>query len=1101
MIKQLPCKLLRAALLFLLVAGPAKAQQRAFFTPRAALPTGAAAPAGIRAYRLYATDLSLLRAASMASGDNGARAGRPEAIALPMPDGSYRSFELEATAVLSPALAAENPGIRTYSGRSVDGAASAVLTLSDFGASAYIQTPEGGVYITPLSPVQPGVSVVARVRDYIIPEGSLCGLSDLDQPYSPDLDDAKTAVLTIGDNNKRTYDLVVATTGEYTSAAGGATGALARVTASVATLNAIYQRDLGVTFVLNSPLALRYTSASTDPYGAGPSLSSADLNANQTAIDAEVGTSGYDIGQVFGTQWSGGLAQLGSTCNSFGKARSASGLGTPIGPVFDGIVAHETGHQFDATHTHASNNGTTCSGAINASTGWEPGGGSTIMSYTNNCTGNFYQNNADLYFHAGNLTQMGAFTTNLSTGGSCPTTSASGNAIPTAAVGSTAYTIPHSTPFRLTLTSTDADGDTLTYTHEQYDAVGGTGTSTAPQATATSGPNFRSFPPSADSSRYLPNLRALGTGATTPYEVLPSVARTLNFRLAVRDNNTGVGHVRTEDIAVSTSSTGPFSVTSGTSAATLAANGTNTTTITWSNASTGTTCPSVNILFSRDGVTYPYVVLANTPNDGSQTITVPNLSSCVGRYMVECANNIFFNINGANQTITSSCAAEGTAVTPAIAFTAVQGSPALALTMSPVYGTTYSSPIADTVKSTDPTSSLASYSGGTCTNFGGNVTNYDAYTIQPTANGTYTFTLSGTFGIVLTLYEGTFSPTDPCQNIIAGSADGGTLSSSITATLCPNKSYTLVAGSFGGGFPTLPASYSVAFSGGGLASGPVNPGAGFNYSYAIVNVATGNVVQVQSSPNLSSASTFPAGAYRIYGISATSTAATLNSSYAGLPFTTLTSALYNQTSSTCGMISSNSRPVAISLALSTENIRFAAALTGRRSARASWTVEAEKEAARYVVERSYDGAIFEDAGSLPARASGETEAYALDDAALREAATEVHYRLRSEAPSGAVRYTPAVRLALQGAAGRSLRVVPNPVVAGTMGAEVVLPLAGSYTVSVVDAVGRTVYGEERLLGMGLQTLALPLPSLAAGVYTLRVAGAGAVLNARFVKSR
>lgn len=81
-------------------------------------------------------------------------------------------------------------------------------------------------------------------------------------------------------------------------------------------------------------------------------------------------------------------------------------------------------------------------------------------------------------------------------------------------------------------------------------------------------------------------------------------------------------------------------------------------TVTWNVAGTTASpisCTNVNILMSLDGgLNYYDTVLLNTPNDGSQIITVPNIvTTNTVRFRIECANNIFFDISNANFTITA----------------------------------------------------------------------------------------------------------------------------------------------------------------------------------------------------------------------------------------------------------------------------------------------------------------------------------------------------------------------------------------------------------------------------------------------------------------
>ena len=204
----------------------------------------------------------------------------------------------------------------------------------------------------------------------------------------------------------------------------------------------------------------------------------------------------------------------------------------------------------------------------------------------------------------------------------CSVNTATGHSIPTANAGED-YTIPKSTTFMLTGTSTDANGDALTYIWEEMDSQT---TSAAPSATKTTGVNFRSWIPTTSPTRYFPRMQSVLAGATTTagseitVEALSSVARTLNFRYTVRDNRvSGSGNNSDDTIIKINATAGPFTVTSQ-STATSYAGGSNQT-ITWNVA--GTTGNSVNaanvdILWSTDSGNSWTTLLAATPNDGSQ---------------------------------------------------------------------------------------------------------------------------------------------------------------------------------------------------------------------------------------------------------------------------------------------------------------------------------------------------------------------------------------------------------------------------------------------------------------------------------------------------
>jgi hypothetical protein len=92
----------------------------------------------------------------------------------------------------------------------------------------------------------------------------------------------------------------------------------------------------------------------------------------------------------------------------------------------------------------------------------------------------------------------------------CPVVSTI-NTAPSITAAASSYNIPASTPFYLTATATD-NGSGLTYTWEQMDA----GTSGVPPvSTATSGPNFRSYLPSANPTREHLGETTAGKGNST----------------------------------------------------------------------------------------------------------------------------------------------------------------------------------------------------------------------------------------------------------------------------------------------------------------------------------------------------------------------------------------------------------------------------------------------------------------------------------------------------------------------------------------------------------------------------------------------------------
>jgi hypothetical protein len=357
-----------------------------------------------------------------------------------------------------------------------------------------------------------------------------------------DLDKSLAARPNADDGKLRNFRLALSVTGEYTSYFGGTKAlALAAINNSMTRVNGVFEKDFGVhmNLISNNDLVI-YTSASSDPYSVASTGSNGAWNQElQTTLTNVIGSANYDIGHLFGASGGGGNAGcIGCVCKNpttsaplgKGSGFTSPGDGIPSGDNFDiDYVAHEMGHQFGGNHTFThSNEGTGVQ--------MEPGSGSTIMGYAG-ITNLDVQPHSDPYFHAISIQQV----TNYIKTTTCQTTTVTGNAIPTTNAGLD-YTIPKSTPFMLTGVGTDANGDVLTYNWEQMNSQS---TAAAPSATKTTGVNYRSYNPTTSPIRYFPKMSSILTGATTTagseitVEALSSVARTLNFRLTVRDNRAG----------------------------------------------------------------------------------------------------------------------------------------------------------------------------------------------------------------------------------------------------------------------------------------------------------------------------------------------------------------------------------------------------------------------------------------------------------------------------------------------------------------------------------------------------------------------------------
>ena len=94
-------------------------------------------------------------------------------------------------------------------------------------------------------------------------------------------------------------------------------------------------------------------------------------------------------------------------CRAGFKAQGVTGSGRPEGDFFDvDYVAHELGHQFAADHTWNGSGGGCGPQQRGDDSAYEPGSGSSIMSYAGLCGADNIASAVDALFHHQSFEQI-----------------------------------------------------------------------------------------------------------------------------------------------------------------------------------------------------------------------------------------------------------------------------------------------------------------------------------------------------------------------------------------------------------------------------------------------------------------------------------------------------------------------------------------------------------------------------------------------------------------------------------------------------------------------------------------------------------------------
>lgn len=596
---------------------------------------------------------------------------KPFTITLPQADGTFETFAVAEYRLVSEALWAKYPLIRSYTGYALNEPAKKLrITVSpDWGLKATIRRMDKGMeYIERAVKGQDNYYMAydhrAFPEKYKIPGVKLTTdflsaphqIKDSGTPRATvqhSLEPAERGLDLANPVKVKIYRFACATTGEFSQDHGGTTASvLAAMINYVAQLNTFYESDLDIRLVLvDNVESILFLDPETDPY-TGTTVFGW-LDQNPAAMIATIGFDTYDIGHVF-ARYQGGeaIGVAGGNCCTDFKGRGCSSANLPYGAYFLSIIGQEIGHQWTGGHTW-----TYCGSPATGGLGpgdapgvaCEPGSGSTIMSYAGVCGPNDnVQGTSDLYYNVCSIKEIRYFV-EFGLGNTCGTEEVVNNLPPVVTIPyPNGMFLPKSTPFELTGSAVDPDGDAVTYCWEESD-TGPLVPMGSPQGNT---PIFRSLPPRISPTRTFPRMSAIINNQNPRDEFLPTYTRDLNFSLTARDNKPSGGGVGIADVEFKvTANAGPFRV-SFPNAAGVVLHPDEYRDITWSVANTDiapVNCKTVNIRMSKDGgQTYPITLATGVPNTGSACILVPNEIGTTNRIRVDAADNVFFDISNNN---------------------------------------------------------------------------------------------------------------------------------------------------------------------------------------------------------------------------------------------------------------------------------------------------------------------------------------------------------------------------------------------------------------------------------------------------------------------
>jgi len=470
-------------------------------------------------------------------------------LTLPTIAGEDEFYAYESPCMMDE-ISARNPHIKSYKIVSkTNSSRNGRIALGNSGASGVFHTENGTVYFDPINKQDPESGYIfyyakdqIQNAQLVLPSSLSCGHEPNEAiDYNPENDKTLNASESLQKNlgaltEVQTYRMAIAATGEFTTNVAGGSVALAleRIHIAINRLNQIFENELAIRIVLiNQNEQIIWDDPLTDPWVNGTS-GGQSLGQATAVVNGQINPLLYDWGHIFTGNCSdvGGVANLGVVCNDEAKANGVTCYrNANIAALTVSITAHEMGHQMTAPHSwNACQEGQQHSGGDD----FEPGSGSTIMSYAGLCGSNNVQGSSDDYYHSGSLKYIYQFM-RQGQGETCSVKTDIGNHAPDITLDyENGFSIPISTPFELEGAATDMENDQMTYIWEQRDSFLSQQPLGEPFGRS---PLFRSVYPSEDTKRIFPRLGALLNNANERTEVLPDYSRLMSFAFVVRDNH------------------------------------------------------------------------------------------------------------------------------------------------------------------------------------------------------------------------------------------------------------------------------------------------------------------------------------------------------------------------------------------------------------------------------------------------------------------------------------------------------------------------------------------------------------------------------------